>query len=279
MQLELNGQTLDLTPANGFNIRDFNIGFPVIRSVMDDRPNVDGMDDRTRFFGSRVVSLDMDLVGNKWTLMDQLAPYLNPKNRPYLVFTDAAQARRIRLRASEETAVITAPTNIQRVLLQWVAPDGVAETVAQSSQTVTAAVTPSPGFTFNFGFDLVFPNSTPSGRTNVNTVGNAQCYPVMQLWGPCVNPRIDNQQDPNSSGVPKQLGFNITLSASQYLEVDTRERTVLLNGNANAPRYNTLDFATSEWWSLAPGDNFVKYFPDSFGTGARAVMLYRCSFL
>ena len=279
MQLVLGSSTLDLTPENGFSIRDFNMGFPVVRSVMDARPNIDGMDDRTRFFGSRVVSLDVDLTGNKFDRLDQLAPFMLPSARPYLVFDDAAQPRRVRLRSSEETAVITAPTNVQRVLLQWVAPDGVAETVAQASVNVFATVGVSPGFTFDLDFDLVFPNASPSGRTDVATVGNARCYPVMQLWGPCVNPKIDNLQDVDDSGVTKKLAFNITLSAGQYLEVDTRSRTVLLNGNANQTRYATLDFSLSTWFTLAPGNNFVKYFPDSFSGNARAVMLYRCTFL
>jgi hypothetical protein len=279
MRLELGTQTLDLTPANGFNVRDFNLGFPVVRSVMDDRPNIDGTDDRTRFFGARVVSLDVDLVGNKWSLLDQLAPFLVPSARPYLVFDDASQPRRVRLRSSEETAIITAPTNQQRVLLQWVAPDGVAETVNEAQQIVFAATLASPGFSFDLTFDLTYPPSTPAGRTDVFTVGNARCYPVMQLWGPCVFPRIDNAQDVGTNGVPKQLAFDITLTGAQYLEVDIRERTVLLNGNVNAPRYNTLDFAVSDWFSLQPGNNFVSYFPDSFSGASRAVMLYRCTFL
>lgn len=279
MYLELNGQTLNLTPENGFNIRDLNLGFPVIRSVMDDRPNIDGMDDRTKFFGSRVVSLDIDLVGNKWTLLDQLAPYLNPRNRPFLVYDEAAQERRVRLRSSEETAIITAPTNVQRVLLQWVAPDGISEGVTQASVNVPAAVGVAPGFRFDLTFDIVFPSSSPAGRTNVVSVGNVPSYPVMRLFGPCTNPRIDNSNDPNLSGLPKQLKFNVSLSSAQFLEVDTRERTVLLNGNTNQPRYQTLDFTVSEWWSLSAGDNFVKYFPESFASTARAVMLFRPAFL
>lgn len=279
MHLDLDGDILQLTPANGFNIRDFNLGFPTVRTVMDNRPNVDGTDDRTRFFGSRVVSVDIDLVGDKWALLDQLAPYLNPNNRPYLVFDDATQTRRIRLRSSEETAIITAPTNIQRVLLQWIAPDGIAEAVTQVSVDVPASIGLQPGFTFNFGFDLLFPTASPAGRTNVQSVGSIRSYPVIQLYGPCRNPRIDNREDPNLIGAPKQLAFNIALSTSQYLEIDTRERTVLFGGNPNQPRYQTLDFTVSEWWSLAAGDNFVKYFPDSFRTGARAVMLFRPAFL
>jgi hypothetical protein len=279
MYLELGSQTLDLTPENGFNVRDFNLGFPVIRSVMDDRPNIDGMDDRTRFYGSRVVSLDIDLVGNKWDLLDQLSPYLNPANRPFLVFEDAAQPRRVRLRASEETAVITAPTNIQRVLLQWVAPDGAAETLNQNEVNVFASVGASPGFQFDLSFNLTFPQSGPAGRTNVFAAGNARCYPVMRLFGPCTFPRIDNLQDRDANNVPKQLAFDITLGTGQFLEVDTRERTVLLGGNPSQPRYQTIDFSVSQWWSLQAGNNFVKYFPDSFSGTARAVMLYRCSFL
>jgi len=163
--------------------------------------------------------------------------------------------------------------------VQWAAPDGVAETNAQSSQTVFASLGLSPGFTFDLSFDLTYPAASPSGRTNVPTVGNARCYPVMQLWGPCTFPRVDNLQDLDESGSPKQLAFNTSLSAGQYLEVDVRNRTVLLNGNANNPRYSTIDFSVSEWWTLAPGNNFVKYFPDSYSGNARAVMLYRCTFL
>jgi hypothetical protein len=223
--------------------------------------------------------LDIDLVGNKFDLLDLLSPYLNPANRPFLVFDDAAQPRRVRLRASEETAVITAPANQQRVLLQWVAQDGAAETLNQAEVNVFASVGVSPGFQFNLTFDLSFPQSGPTGRTNVFAAGNSRCYPVMRLFGPCTFPRVDNLQDLDENGVPKQLAFNITLGTGQFLEVDTRERTVLLGGNVNQPRYGTLDFSVSRWWSLQAGNNFVKYFPDSFSGNARAVMLYRCTFL
>lgn len=279
MYLELDGDTLDLTPANGFFIREFDIGFPDVRTVVDNQPWQSGVDDRTEYYGSKMVALNIDLIGDKWSLLDQLAPYLLPSSRPYLVYDDAAQERRVKLRGASRQSVITSPTNEQNILVQWSAPDGVAETNVQSSTTVPASVGIAPGFTFDFGFDLLFPNASPAGRTNVPTVGNARCYPVMQLFGPCTFPRIDNQQDTNAAGVAKQLAFDISLSASQYLEVDVRQRTVLLNGNRNQPRYSTLDFTVSEWWTLASGDNFVRYFPDSFGTNARAVMLYRCTFL
>lgn len=279
MHLELADQQLDLTPENGFNIRDFNLGFPVVRSVMDDRPNIDGMDDRTRFFGSRVVSLDIDLVGDKFTLLDQLAPYLNPANRPFLVFDDAEQTRRIRLRASEETVIITAPTNIQRVLLQWVAPDGAAEGLDEVEVEVPAVVGVEAGFTWDVTFNLTFPTTSPSGRINVESDGNVRTYPVIRLFGPCTNPRIDNASDPDLAGKPKLLKFSQTLSASQFIEVNTRDRTAFLNGNPSLSLVSALDFTVSEYWSLASGDNFVKYFPESFGTGARAVILFRPAFL
>jgi len=279
MYLELNGSQLDLTSANGFNVREFNLGYPVPRVVSDARPNIDGTDDRTKFFGSRVVSLSVDLVGNKFDLIDELSPYMLPGARPFLVFEDATQPRRFRLRASDESKLIQSPTTAQNVFLQWVVPDGVAETVAQASVDVFASQQVAPGFLFDLDFDLVFPVASPSGRTNVPTVGNARCYPVMQLWGPCTNPKVDNLQDVDENGVTRKLAFNISLSAGQYLEVDTRARTVLLNGNPNQTRYGTLDFSLSSWFALAPGNNFVKYFPDSFSGNARAVMLYRCTFL
>lgn len=268
---------LELTPVNGFHVRNVDLGFPSPRTVIDDRPLANGTDDRTRFFGERVVTLDLLASGPRQVKVDQLSPFLVPDGRSFLYF-DGPQPRRIRLRGRSRQAAFRLP-NKQEIVVQWDAPDGVAETAFEVSRTVFASVGVSPGFTFDVTFDLAFPAASPSGRTNVPTSGNARCYPVAQLWGPCVFPRIDNLQDVNDEGVPKQLAFDVSLSAGQYLEVDFRERTVLLNGNPAQNRYSTLDFAVSEWWTLGPGTNFVKYFPDSFSGNARAEMLYRCTFL
>jgi hypothetical protein len=136
-----------------------------------------------------------------------------------------------------------------------------------------------PGLTFDLTFDIVFPLSTPVGATVVTTIGDALCPPVLRLFGPCVNPRIENVSEPDEEGRAKRLAFNITLGVGEFLEVDTRERTVKLNGNPRRDRYATLDFPSSRWWTLQPGPNQVRYFPEVFSGSARAEILFRCQFI
>jgi len=281
MYLELNGNTVTLDEANGYLVRQFGIGYPRPRQVVDDRPNADGTDDRTEYFGAKVVSLDVTMQGNKWDKIDELGPFLIPSARPYLYYDDATQPRRIRLRPMDRQLSVVAPTSSQQVMLQWAAPDGVSETATQSVATVLASAEADAGFTFDLSFNIVFPSTSPVGTTVVTTVGNAKCYPVIQLWGPCTNPRIENIDDLDDDGNAKELAFSITLASDEYLEVDIRDRTVLFNGpsSSNVPRYNTLDFATAQWWTLQAGQNRIRYFPQSYSGAARAVLSYRCTFI
>jgi hypothetical protein len=277
MYLELDGQTLQLATENGYHVRSVDFGFPEVRTVTDSRPLADGNDDRTRFFGARAVSLSITLVGNKWTLLDQLAKYLNPAARPFLVYDDAEQPRRIRLRAAEQSGVITSPTNQHDVLVQWFAPDGVSESLTQTSVTVFASPQDEPGFTFDLTFDINFP--TAPGRTPIIVPSTAPVYPVLRMFGPAVTPRIENAADVSTEGQPKRLTFDITIPDGDFLEVNMRERTVLFNGRADRSRYSTLDFGESEWWALLSGLNQIRYFPVSYSGSTRAVILFRSTFL
>ena len=271
---------LHLNPQNGWHIRGADFGFPTVRQVVDDRPNADGTDDRSRFFSSRVLTLDLLARGDRMAKIDELSPFLVPSARSFLYFPGPdGTERRMLLRGRDRRSELVQKTGKQAIIAQWEVPNGTSET-ADTAQTIAfASVGVTPGFTFDLTFDLVFPAASPAGRTNVPTIGNTRCYPVIRLWGPCTFPRVDNLQDPAEDGTPKQLAFDITLTASQFLEVDTRERTVLFNGLPGQSRYATLSFPESRWWTLAAGNNFVRYFPDSFSGNARAEFIYRCTFL
>jgi hypothetical protein len=241
--------------------------------VVDERPQANGTDDRTRFFGDRVVTLDVLARGERQQKIDELGPFLVPNARSFLYFTVGNFERRILLRGRSRQAVYGVPGK-QEIVVQWDAPNGTNETATLQQAVAQATGAVEPGFTFDIEFDLSFPAGTPVGTTAVDTVGNAECPPVIQLWGPVTNPRIQNITDGN-----KELRFNVTLTTEQYLEVDFRERTVFLNGDPNRNRYQQLDFTTSEWWTLLPGTNFVRYTADTFASPARAVVRYRCQWI
>ena len=61
----------------------------------------------------------------------------------------------------------------------------------------------------------------------------------------------------------------LTLLAGDWLEIDCRERTIRLNGLPAQSRYSLLDFPASSFLRLLPGVNTVRYYPVSFGDGAR----------
>jgi len=262
-----------LTPANGFTVRSVDLGFPAPRTVVDSRPLASGTDDRTRFFGERVVTLDILARGERQQKIDQLGPFLVPQARSFLYFQVGGFQRRVLLRGRSRQAVYQVPGK-QEILVQWDAPNGTLETAQASSRTAQATGDIEPGFTFDLEFDLTFPAGTPVGTTAVETVGNADCPPIIRLFGPVTNPRIQNITDGN-----RELRFNVTLTTEQFLEIDFRERTVFLNGDPNRNRYQQLDFTTSEWWTLLPGTNFVRYTADTFAAPARAVVSYRCQWI
>jgi hypothetical protein len=270
---------LVLSPDNGWHVRAADFGFPNVRAVVDGRPQADGTDDRTRHFGARVVSLDLLGRGQRQQRIDQLSPFLVPNRRSYLYFPVGNFERRILLRGRDRSAVYDRNTGKQAIFVQWDAPNGTMETAVEQTATAFASDPVEPGFTFDLTFPLLFPNATPVGTTIVTTVGNALCPPILQLYGPCVNPRIENVNDLDELGAAKRLQFNITIAQGDFLEVDVRERTVNLNGNPAQNRYSTLDFAASRWWTLQPGPNAIRYFPQSYSGDARAVVAFRCQFL
>lgn len=80
----------------------------------------------------------------------------------------------------------------------------------------------------------------------VTSSGNKPAKALLTIFGPVQNPVIVH----DTSG--KRLTFSISLTEEQYLEIDLRKRTVLLNGTAN--RRHTLLNHTG-WFLLPPGIN------------------------
>jgi len=89
-----------------------------------------------------------------------------------------------------------------------------------------------------------------SGIVRCVNEGNFDAPVKMVIEGPVVNPRIENLT------LDREMEFLIELEADQTLEVNSFNKTVLLNGLSN--RYSTLTRA-SEWFDLAPGPNDIRY--------------------
>lgn len=127
------------------------------------------------------------------------------------------------------------------------------------------------GASTNAGFasPLISPLSSgasPVGQVIVQNLGSCGAPPVISIYGPCTNPVVRNQ----TTG--QQLAFAYTLAATEHLDIDTQQRTILLNGTTN--RYSALNFAESDWWELAPGNNDIRLQVSAFSSPASLVILW-----
>jgi hypothetical protein len=265
-----------LDADNGYIRSRLDIGFPAVRTVAQPRPNGDGETDTTALHGAAAVTLDLVLdaaVAPLTSLLDALRSYCHPAARPYLVVERDGTQRRVRLRADQSSAPLTDPTH-QQVQLTWRAPDGVMESLAEEIGTANAVPTDEGGFSFDLAFDLAFPASSAVGSVTVTNSGSTAVRPLLRLYGPCTDPRVENQ----TTG--ERLVFSgLAIAAGDWLEIDCRNSTVRLNGLASQSRLGRLDFAVSEFLQLVRDVNTVRYYPVSFGDGARMEVRFRSAWL
>ena len=281
--LTLGARTLDLMDAaNGFAIDTVDIGFPTPNEDTSPIPQRDGEWDDTRFFGPRAVTIAGSIFpasfGSRSAVLDRLAPFLAQTARPTLTYQiDADQAPRfVTLRATALSAPATNPA-VSAFQVGWKAADPaayganlnqvvIAPTAAIFGRTYThpqgAAITNTSGWQP----PRVYPHT--SGAINVDAVnaGTLSTPPLIVVQGGCTNPVVYND---TVNGV-MAVGTSaqpLTLAPGATLTIDTRNRLVYLGSDPTNTRYNYVDFSRSSWWLLAPGDNHLRYAPDT-ATGA-----------
>lgn len=71
--------------SRGYFCTKLDLGYPDVRDVVNNRPDQHGIDDRTQYFGARVVSADLVARGQP---VDEVAaafaPFMVPSVRPTL---------------------------------------------------------------------------------------------------------------------------------------------------------------------------------------------------
>jgi hypothetical protein len=282
LRLEADGMDpLVLDWTRGWAVTQLDLGDAATRAVTQDAPDADGTIDTTAYVGARTVALNVRLLTgrsglSKEAMRRRLRAFTHPRLRPILYLRlDGMDEQRVVLRRSSWANLVqaaAAPT----VTLQFVAPYGVIESSIEHVANANASATGSAegGFTFDLTFDLTFAGGGVIGETTVTNVGNADSWPLLRIYGPCTNPTVRNQ----TTG--QELSFlGLTINAGEFLEINTRARTVLYLGSTSQPRYQYLDFSTSEWWSLHPGVNVIRFTPDTYSVPATLEIDWRDAWL
>lgn len=131
--------------------------------------------------------------------------------------------------------------------------------------SITQGAQVFPGFGFNFGFSFGFGGtSTTSDGTTVVNNGNRPTPPTFIINGPVTTPRI------LSDTTGSEMIFNIDVLTGETLVVDTKYKTVRLNGTTNR-RYALI---RPTWFFLQPGTNFIRYRAASAGSSVLNIQYY-----
>lgn len=252
---------LDIDCVDGIVGVSLEIGWATPRVVDYPRALSDGSIDQTTYLGQRAVSLTLRFdqrVLPTQDLIDLITPYLSPRIRPIIVWTvqqndpDPTHVRSLMIRGADAPLVIDAPKYLTMVL-QWVSQDSYTSALEPSCVVSQATGTAEFGRVYDLDFDRDYPLSPPFGITYFYPVGNAPMDWTGTLTAVITDPEI------YINGVTITF-TGLSLTAGQTIIIDTRDRTILRNGDPTDSVYGLSNF--NEWtWDdirVTPGENQLR---------------------
>jgi hypothetical protein len=254
--LALGSNTIQLdNPAGGWYCSSLDLGTPVPRAVVQNRPGADGALDRTAFMGPRTVTATITVVNPPARLddvADNFAPYMVPSARPtlhYVLDRGSNPERYLTVRGdSYDWPVVGAVT--RDVALQFIAADPIVRDV--NTRTVTTTI--SAG-----GFSSVF--ASP---------GDVAARPLIRLSAVSANLSQINSTIGfgtrlflSASGATLASLFFVpgyVLGAGNHIDVDTAAHTASYNGDPTQSVLNQIDWTqTPTVWPVLPAGPNVYY--------------------
>jgi hypothetical protein len=256
--LALGGNTLQLEdPTAGYFCQSLDLGTPVMRTVMTNAPDQDGVIDRTQYMGARTVTAAITVLAGAGAqidaVADNFAPYMVPSARPvlhYVLDRPGAPERTLTLRPDSYDWPIVGAAQ-RDVALQWIAPNPIALDATQQSVTVL------------WGGPFAV----------VNNLGDVPLRPLLQLTGPTTQGGVVFQQY-SAPGVSVGNGLiaflpTYTIAAGHTVWVDTAAHTVLLDNTT--PILNQIDWVNTVWPVAPPNPGLYRVaWPGGYNTGTTA---------
>jgi len=247
--------------AAGYVVTGWEIGFPASRPVTRNRALSDGTIDSTRFIGARAVSMAITLDVNKQDpqiSIDNLTAYMSPRLRPRLNWTipGSTQERSLLVRGESAPVTIRRP-QANTLTASFIGVRGVLESPNESTLLIVPGSDVETGRNYDLTFDRVYPAGIPIGSRIVVNDGNETTDWSATIFGPAVDPTV------TINGVNMSFDRNggQTLAAGETLTINTRTKTVYLNDDPTASRYDKINFTDWSWEEVrfVPGQNIVRY--------------------
>ena len=255
----------------GWFCPSLDLGYPDVRDVVSNRPDQDGIDDRTAYFGARTVTAQIAALATAGAQIDQVltqfAPFMLPANRPtlhYVLDRPGAPERTIKLRAAGFSGPIEGAYE-RDIQLQWVADDPAALDPVEKTVTAWAGSSTQQGRTYNLTFNRVYP-AGGGGPTiaALITVGDLPVRPRLRIYGPITAANVVVQAAGGVIGIVVKFLAGFVIAAGHYVEVSTANRTANLDGDPSQSVIASLDWYNSVWGVIPP--NVTYYLSISGGS-------------
>lgn len=228
---------------------------PPVRAVVEERQSADGGWNGPGWYASRVVTLSGKALADSRVSMlsakERLKAAITPRDRVDLVVEEKHLSRRAQVRLSDTIEIADWGAHAFNWSLIVVAADPRRYALTPVSTSTTLPSAAASGRTYPHTYPRTYGGGGGSGRVFVANDGDFDQTPaVISISGPVANPRVAHLQSGRS------LGFAITLTSAEYLQIDLLTRQVLLNGTAS--RASSI-IAGSAWFMLARGLNELQF--------------------
>ena len=271
--------------AAGLYCTELNLGYPEIRDVVNSRPDADGIDDRTRLWGSRVVSANITATEAPVdAVAASFAPFMVPSVRPVLHYVldtgpDSAE-KTLTVRASGYAWPISGSKR-RNIQLQWVAADPIARDPIVNTATAWAGTGDVLGRVYNLVPSRAYPAGAglPSAGT-ITGHGDVPVQPYLRIFGPITDPRVtfDTVGPPV---VHSEVGMTYRIDAGHFVGIDTRLHTARLDDDPGASVLADLDWPRLVWPSLpnAPDSTTMQLSGTGTTSASQVVATWQDGFL
>jgi hypothetical protein len=295
--LTLGDRTLPLEDDSaGYACTELDLGYPEVREVTANRPDQDGIDDRTRYMGSRAMAANIRAYGGTMSpdeIGAAFAPYMVPNARPelhYVLERPGAPERFTVVRPADYAWPISGKRT-RDIHLGWVAADPILRDPTQRTETAYAGSSTASGRTYPLhgpdgGQNRLYP---PGGNSPTTAVlasdGDVVFRPLLRIYGPITNPAVSLQPSVGSdpAGAPATIRFvsGYVIGSGQWVDVDTATKTAYANGDPTKSVMAQIDWAQSIWPTLPtlPYTTTMSITGDSTSGTSQVVALWYDGFL
>jgi hypothetical protein len=253
------GQSVDLeNAAGGWFCTSLDLGWPTVRDVVTNRPDDDGVDDRTQYFGARAVTAEITTLAGAGARIDDVAssfaPFMVPSARPtlhYVLDRSGAAERTMVVRPAGYGWAVEGDSQ-RDIHLAFVAADPNVYDPTQRMVNAYAGSTASSGRPYDLSFSRQYPTGGGSSTVGqIRSAGDLPVQPLLRIYGPIVAPQVTLRMY-NGAGtylgqylVAFSAGFQIDVS--HWVEVDTNAKTAIRDSDPGQSCFSSLNFNITSW--------------------------------